>query len=86
MRMVRSNNNEKIVNMQLQAKLHQMTQKYGIYTRSATHISMLVGMSWKLAAILGSMGFQQELTEGPLCCIFILGFKVVMAACSKRLS
>ena len=36
-------------------------------TLVATHISMLVGMSWKLAAILGRRGLQQEFTEGPLC-------------------
>ena len=53
---------------------------------AATHISMLVRMSWKPAAILGRRGLQQEFTEGPLCWMFMLGFKVVMAACSRRLS
>ena len=35
---------------------------------------------------LGKEGIQQEFTEGPLCWIFMPGFKVVMAACSRRLS
>ena len=55
-------------------------------TLAATHISMLVGMSWKLAAILGRRELQQEFTEGPLCWTFMPGFKVVIAACSRRLS
>ena len=68
--------------MQLQArciKSHKNTQ-------AVAHISMLVGMSWKLAAILGRRRLQQEFTEGPLCWIFMPGFKVVMAACSRRFS
>ena len=34
----------------------------------------------------GGAPTKQEFTEGPLCWIFMPGFKVVMAACSRRFS
>ena len=71
--------------MQLQARCIK-SHKIDKNTQAATHMPMLVGMSWKLAAILGRRGLQQEFTEGPLCWIFMPGFKVVMAPCSRRLS
>ena len=40
----------------------------------------------KLRAMVSRRGFQQGLTLGPLCCMFMGGSKMVMAACSKRLS
>ena len=52
----------------------------------SSHVPMsrLAGLLTKLVAMVSSNGCQQAFTRGPLCCTFMLGSKVEIAACSKR--
>ena len=47
-------------------------------------VSRFAGLLTKLVVMVSSNVCQQALTRGPLCCTFMLGFKVEIAACFKR--
>ena len=65
--------------------MHQITQKWQKHAGSDSYFHV-GGNVMKAGNYLGEEGLQPEFTEGPLCWIFMPGLKVVMAACSRRLS